>query len=155
MTERTLASLLAILVLCAMPHAVPAASPASPHGLQGVRHVLVGIWTAQIPQEQKRHLEGLGRDLRSSFGGLLRTQLILMGMTFFELLLAFLLLHVRAALALAALTAAVDALPVFGTGTILLPWAAYCLLLGSTARALGLVLLAVALQQRHGTAQRA
>ena len=52
MTKRTLACLLAILVLCAMPHAVPAASPASPQGLQGVRHVLEGIWTAQIPQEQ-------------------------------------------------------------------------------------------------------
>ncbi|MBR5050457.1 MAG: hypothetical protein IKX75_03885 [Desulfovibrio sp.] len=52
MTKRTLACLLAMLVLCAMPHAVPVASPASPQGLQGVQHVLEGIWTAQIPQEQ-------------------------------------------------------------------------------------------------------
>jgi hypothetical protein len=52
MTKRILAWLLAMLVLCAMPHAVPAASPASPQGLQGVQHVLEGIWTAQIPQEQ-------------------------------------------------------------------------------------------------------
>ena len=95
---------------------------------------------AQLPREQKRHLSGLGRDLKSSFGGFLRTQLILMAMTFFELLLAFLLLRVRAAAGLAALTAAVDALPVFGTGTILLPWAAYSLLLGNTGRGIGLVL---------------
>ena len=95
---------------------------------------------AQLPAEQKRHLEGLGRDLKASFSGFLRAQLILMGMTFFELLLAFLLLQVHGAVGLAALTAAVDALPVFGTGTILLPWAVYCLLLEETGRALGLVL---------------
>ena len=35
MTKQTLACLLAFLVLCAMPHAVPAASPASPQALQG------------------------------------------------------------------------------------------------------------------------
>ena len=52
MTKRILAWLLAMLVLCAMPHAVSAASPASPQGQQGVRHVLEGFWRAQIPQEQ-------------------------------------------------------------------------------------------------------
>ena len=36
----------------------------------------------------------------------------------------------RYALLLAAVTALVDALPVFGTGTVLLPWAAVCLLAG-------------------------
>ena len=61
-----------------------------------------------------------------------------MAMTFFELLLAFLLLRVKEPVGLAALTALVDALPVFGTGTILLPWALYCLLLGRRGRALGL-----------------
>ena len=95
---------------------------------------------AQLPPEQKRHLAGLGQDLRLSFSGFLRAQLMLMAVTFFELLLAFLLLGVRAAAGLAALTAAVDALPVFGTGTVLLPWAAYSLLLGNTGRALGLTL---------------
>ena len=34
-----------------------------------------------------------------------------------------------------------DALPLFGTGTVLLPWAAASLLLGSGGRALGLVLI--------------
>ena len=33
-----------------------------------------------------------------------------------------------------------DALPVFGTGTVLLPWAAGSFLLGNGSRALGLVL---------------
>ena len=42
---------------------------------------------------------------------------------------------------LAAVTAVVDALPVFGTGTILVPWAVYELLLGSGVRAVSLVLI--------------
>ena len=95
---------------------------------------------AQLPAEQRRHLAGLGRDLRGSFGGFLRTQLLLAAMTFFELLLAFLLLRLRPAVGLAALTALVDALPVFGSGTVLLPWAVGSLLLGNGGRALGLAL---------------
>lgn len=93
---------------------------------------------AQLPDETRLRLEGLGRDLRGSFGGLLRAQLLLMGLSFLELLLSFFLLHIPNAAGLAALTALIDALPVFGTGTVLLPWAAFSLLLGQNGRALGL-----------------
>ena len=56
-----------------------------------------------------------------------------------RLLVALLLLRVRGAAGLAALTALIDALPVFGTGIVLLPWALVCLLLGDTRRGLGLL----------------
>ena len=95
---------------------------------------------AQLPGGLRRRFEGLGADLKSGFGGLVRSQLILMAICFFELLAAFLLLGVRSAVILAAVTAAIDALPVFGSGAVLLPWALYCLLLGSSRRGLGLVL---------------
>ena len=94
---------------------------------------------AQLPQSLRRRLRGLGADLKSSFGGVLRSQLILMAMTFFQLLIAFLALGVESALELAAVTAVVDALPVFGTGAILLPWALCSLLLGDMRRGLGLI----------------
>ena len=62
-------------------------------------------------------------------------------MTFFELLTALLLLlRVRGAAGIAALTALIDALPVFGTGIVLLPWALGCLLLGDARRGVGLLL---------------
>ena len=51
---------------------------------------------------------------------------------------AFLLLRIDYALLLAALTAVIDALPVLGTGVVLIPWAVYDLLTGATARAIGL-----------------
>ena len=61
-------------------------------------------------------------------------------MTFVELLGLFLLLKVRAAAELAAVTAIIDALPVFGTGIVLVPWAIGELLLDETGRALALLL---------------
>ena len=94
---------------------------------------------AQVPEALAHRLQGLREDLRGSFGGLLRTQFLLMGLCFLELLPAFRLLGVQNAAGLAAIAALVDALPVFGTGTVLLPWAAGRLLLGEGGRALGLV----------------
>ena len=95
---------------------------------------------AQLPEDFRSRLAGLGRDMKGSFGGFLRAQAILMLMTFFQLLLAFWLLEVKSPAAVAAVTALIDALPVFGTGIVLVPWAGYCLLLGSTRRGLGLLI---------------
>ena len=94
---------------------------------------------AQLPDALAHRLRELRADLRGSFGGLLRTQLLLMGLCFLELLAAFRLLGAENSVGLSAMTALVDALPVFGTGTVLLPWAAAELLLGEGGRALGLV----------------
>jgi sporulation integral membrane protein YtvI len=101
---------------------------------------LLAFLAAQIPESWKRRLDGMGAELKGSLGGWARAQLILMGVTFFELLAAFLLLGIGSAPGMAALTAAVDALPLFGTGIILAPWALGCLLLGRTGRALGLLI---------------
>ena len=55
-----------------------------------------------------------------------------------ELLVGLLLIRQPYALLLAAVIAFIDALPVFGTGTVLLPWAAVCLLLQQTPKAIAL-----------------
>lgn len=94
---------------------------------------------AQLPDTLRRRASGLGADLKSGFGGLLRAQLLLMVLCFFELLAAFLLMGIKSAFVIAAVTAVIDALPVFGTGVVLLPWALYCLLLGSSGRGIGLL----------------
>lgn len=84
---------------------------------------------------------GVKANLLSTLGKWFRAQAILLGVTFCELLAGFLLMGQRYALLLAAVTALVDALPVFGTGTVLLPWAAACLLLGQAPRAVALAAL--------------
>ena len=68
-----------------------------------------------------------------------KAQCILLGVTFAELLAGLLLIRQPYALLLAAAIALIDALPVFGTGTVLLPWAAVCLLLQHTPKAFSLV----------------
>ena len=131
---------------CRLALAVPdGGALARPADLAGLRIAtsypqLTAFLAAQIPAGLRRRFSGVGGNLKGSFGGWLRAQLILMLMTFFELLIGFLLLRVRGAPVIAAVTALVDALPVFGTGTVLLPWAAYCLLSGAAARGIGLLI---------------
>lgn len=81
----------------------------------------------------------LREELRRSLGGVLRTEVLLTGITFLELTAAFLLLGIREPLFLAAAVAVVDALPVLGTGAVLVPWGLYALLSGDRLRALGLL----------------
>ena len=79
----------------------------------------------------------------AAFGQWLRAQGILFAVTFGELAAGFWLLGQRYALLLAAVIALIDALPVLGTGTVLLPWAAVCAALGDFPRGLGLTALYV------------
>ena len=71
----------------------------------------------------------------------LRAQAILCSLTFCQLLAGFWLLGERYSLLAAFLITLVDALPVFGTGTVLIPWALAELLLGSVPRGAALVIL--------------
>lgn len=69
---------------------------------------------------------------------MLRGYMILMLLTFTELSIGFLLLGYHYAIALAALIAIVDILPILGTGTVLIPWIAIKLISGDLMGALGL-----------------
>lgn len=71
----------------------------------------------------------------------LRAELLLLLTTFLLLFGGFSWIGVDFALLAAFATALVDALPVLGAGTVLLPWAAGCLLLGQRSRALSLAAL--------------
>lgn len=62
--------------------------------------------------------------------GYLKAQVILSGITAAELFLGFMLLDVRHAFLIAIITAFIDMLPVFGAGTVLIPWAIINLLTG-------------------------
>lgn len=83
-------------------------------------------------------LRGINR-LRSAGKMWLVSQAKLLGVTFCILFSGFCLLRTPYPLLLALLAALVDALPVLGTGCILLPWAIVCFLNGAGARGLGLL----------------
>ncbi len=93
----------------------------------------------QLTEKQRLWVRGLRDSLFSTLGKWVRSQAILLGITFAQLLAGFLLLRLRYAVLLAFLIALIDALPVFGTGTVLLPWAALLFLVGNVPRGLALV----------------
>ena len=82
-----------------------------------------------------------------SFRNILRqygkSYLLVMFITFCELLLGLLIIGVRRPVLLAALIAIFDIFPVVGAGTILVPWAVISLLQGKGLQALGLAILYV------------
>lgn len=71
----------------------------------------------------------------------LRAYLLLMAITFGEVFIGFLILGMPYAFLPALLTAVVDLLPVFGTGTVLVPWAVFRLLGGDYYTGFGLLIL--------------
>lgn len=77
--------------------------------------------------------------LRQVLGGWLRAQAKLCGITWIIVTLGFVLLRIPYAPLWAILVALVDAFPILGTGTVLLPWALVRLLRGDFPQALGLV----------------
>lgn len=83
-----------------------------------------------------------GKKLLTETGGnFLRAYGFLLLVTFFELFAAFLILGYRYAFLPAVLISLIDILPVLGTGTVLIPWAAFCLLTGDLYHGIGLLIV--------------
>lgn len=93
----------------------------------------------KLPREKLRPiLAALGR-MKSAISGWLVAQVKLMGVTLTILILGLVLLRIPYALLWALGICLVDAFPVLGTGTVLLPWALISFLRDDAARAIGLV----------------
>ena len=92
---------------------------------------LPGSWRQQYLPAVKR--------LKHSIVGWLTAQLKLTGVSFVILCGGLLLLRVHHAPLWAALISFVDALPILGTGTVLIPWSLVCFLQGDHVRAFGLL----------------
>ena len=94
---------------------------------------------AQLPQSWRQQYLPAVKQLKGNLAGWFLAQLKLTGITFLVLCAGFLLLQISFAPLWAALISLVDALPILGTGTILLPWSLICLLQGEPIRAVGLL----------------
>ncbi|MBP3706515.1 MAG: sporulation integral membrane protein YtvI [Clostridia bacterium] len=70
-----------------------------------------------------------------------RGYLLLMILTFFELLVGFWIIGFRPALLFASVISIVDILPVLGTGTVLLPWAIFSFFSGNKLISIGIIIL--------------
>ncbi|MBQ9647912.1 MAG: sporulation integral membrane protein YtvI [Oscillospiraceae bacterium] len=85
--------------------------------------VLRGFAQRQLSSESLQTLRRFRSGVTQSAARWLRAELTLCAVTFAELLAGFAFLRQPYALLLALLITLVDALPVFGTGTVLVPWA--------------------------------
>lgn len=90
------------------------------------------------PVWQEKILPAL-KGLKNALGGWLRAQCKLAGITFAIVTGGFIVLGVTYAPVWGAVVAIVDAVPMLGTGIILIPWALVCLIQGETVRAVGLI----------------
>lgn len=90
------------------------------------------------PAWHDNYLPMLQRLKRSVFGWL-KAQCKLIAITFLVLTVGFFILQIPYAPFWALLIALVDALPVLGTGMVLVPWSIVCFLQSDTARGIGLL----------------
>ena len=95
----------------------------------------------QVPAEKREAAKALKEGALGAVLKWLRSQIILITVTFLQLLTGLLLLRREYALLLALLIALMDALPIFGAGMALLPWAAVLAIWGDVVGALGLTAL--------------
>jgi len=94
-----------------------------------------------FPEEGRRYYHYLKSDVKRLVGGYFLAQFKIMFVMAAILLAGFLVMGVRYAFLLAIVVAVLDFLPLFGTGTVLIPWAVFKLLAGEYALAAGLGLL--------------
>lgn len=97
-----------------------------------------GWLLGKIPRDRLNILLARFRRLRRMLRSWLTAQLKLMSVTFCILAAGLALLRIPRSLLWAFVIALVDALPVFGTGTVLIPWALVCFLQGNRVLALGI-----------------
>ena len=93
------------------------------------------------PEALRDRLPPLGRRLRRLGRCYLRACLLLGGLTFLLSFIGLALLGVPYAFLFSLLLAAVDLLPLLGTGIVLIPWGLISLLLGKVRLGIGLLLL--------------
>ena len=103
---------------------------------------MISIRLPWIKERLGERLERYGAafvEMKRAVVGWLLAQLKLAGMAFGLLALSFLLLRIRHGILWAGVIALVDAFPILGCGTVLIPWSVVCFLKGQSVRAWGLL----------------
>lgn len=104
-------------------------------------------WLKKVaPVSVQKRMTLVMDNLRYAVGGYFKAQFKIMGIVFLLLLIGFALLDVSYYALVAFLIAFLDFLPFFGTGTAMIPWAVYKILVGDLKMAVFLVVIYVVTQ---------
>ena len=101
---------------------------------------------ANLPPFVLRYADYLQKDAKGLIGGYFLAQFRIMFVVAAILAAGLLILGVKYSIVLAILIALLDFLPIFGTGTVLIPWAVVKLFMAEYAYAAGLILLYITTQ---------
>ncbi len=105
------------------------------------RHEILQGVKKYVPGEMWDRVSGVITDLKRAVGGYFKAQFKIMGVVYVILVVGLLIMKVGYAPLVAFLVAFLDALPFFGTGTVLIPWAVIKILSADYEIAVGLVIL--------------
>ncbi|MBR2892883.1 MAG: sporulation integral membrane protein YtvI [Clostridia bacterium] len=103
----------------------------------------------QFPKEKRKDVTRAKQLLKLNLGKMAKAYALIMLVTFTEIFIGLTVLQLLGIFqssyiaVIAVVTAIVDVIPVLGTGTIVLPWAAYSLIVGDYGMAIGLMVIYV------------
>jgi sporulation integral membrane protein YtvI len=103
----------------------------STYFLSSDREKIYGYFRARLPKSLVQSIVNVRNDLFSALFGYIKAQFILMSITFFELFTGFMIIHINQPLAIALAIGLIDALPILGAGSVLIPWLIYEFLTGN------------------------
>lgn len=107
------------------------------------REKIAAVFMHQLPEAWIERILKIKNDLFNAIFGYLKAALIIMCITFTELLIGLSIIGVKYALLLAFLIAIIDALPVLGTGGVLIPWSLYSFITGDIRMGISILVLYV------------
>ncbi|MDO5519767.1 MAG: sporulation integral membrane protein YtvI [bacterium] len=110
------------------------------------KDIIVERFKARIPKSALKNYNLITSNFKRAIGGYFKAQFKIMLIIVVILYVGFLFVHVDYAILLAFIIAFLDFLPVFGTGTVIWPWAVFDVINGNYIQAGVLLLLYVVCQ---------
>jgi len=102
---------------------------------------LIAYIKNRLPERTVGLIADIGERIRVIGTKYVRSYVLIMLITFAELLVGLMLIGTKNAFAWAAVIALLDFLPVIGSGAVMVPWAAVQLIIGNTVHGVGLLLV--------------
>ncbi len=102
---------------------------------------VIKFFVKQFPERLQEKVKRMRSDMFGTLGNWIRSEFILMAVTFSILLVSFFLLRVKSPLTAALIVAAIDALPILGTGAVLIPWGIMLFIDGNYGRGAAIIVV--------------
>jgi sporulation integral membrane protein YtvI len=104
-------------------------------------YLIRSFFASQVPEDFAKGIKSVYADMLKALGGFIRAQLTIMGITFLITITGLYLIGVPYALTMAIIIGVVDALPIFGTGAVIIPWAVINIIMKHYSLAVALLVL--------------